>query len=98
MSDGTYRRLAEAILVAHQRKDIGGCLCGWAKLGRSHAAHVAEILEVAGALRDRPPSLSLPIDTHPARDEHGICGNCGAKPNEHHRDGCWTSIGEQEQT
>ena len=56
MNDGTYRRLAEAVLVAHQRRDSGSCLCGWSELGRSHAAHVAGVLEVAGALRDRPPS------------------------------------------
>ena len=56
MNDGTYRRLAEAFLVAHQRRDSGSCLCGWSELGRSHAAHVAAVLEVAGALRDRPPS------------------------------------------
>ena len=56
MNDGTYRRLAEAVLVAHQRRDSGSCLCGWSELGRSHAAHVAAVLEVAGALRDRPPS------------------------------------------
>ena len=56
MNDGTYRRLAEAVLVAHQRRDSGSCLCGWSELGRSHAAHVAAVLEVAGALKDRPPS------------------------------------------
>ena len=53
--DGTYRRLAEAVLVAHQRRDITSCLCGWAELGKSHAAHVAAVLELSGALRDRPP-------------------------------------------
>lgn len=56
MNDGTYRRLAEAILVAHQRRDGGGnCLCGALDLGESWARHVAEILAAAGALRDRPP-------------------------------------------
>jgi hypothetical protein len=39
------------ILVAHQRRDIGSCLCGWAELGRSHAVHVAEeILSKLGVL------------------------------------------------
>lgn len=56
MNDGTYRRLAAAILIAHQRTGIGGCLCGWAHLGHSHAEHVAEILEHAGALRTEPPT------------------------------------------
>ena len=56
MNDGTYRRLAEALLVAHQRRDSGSCLCGWSELGKSHAAHVAVVLDVAGALKDRPPS------------------------------------------
>lgn len=28
------------VLVAHQRMDIRGCLCGWARLGHSHPAHV----------------------------------------------------------
>ena len=56
MNDGTYRQLAAAILVAHQRYDITSCLCGWAELGRSHAEHVASVLDNAGALRDRAPS------------------------------------------
>lgn len=51
MNDGTYRRLAEAVLVAHQRKDIGSCACGWSELGKSHAAHVAGVLDAAGALK-----------------------------------------------
>ena len=52
--DGTYRRLAVAVLVAHQRYDMGSCLCGWSELGKSHAEHVAQVLEDAGALRGRP--------------------------------------------
>jgi hypothetical protein len=55
MNDGTYRRLAEYVLVAHQRRDIGSCMCGPLPLGSSWAAHVAEILEAAGALRTSPP-------------------------------------------
>ncbi len=51
MNDGTYRQLAAAVLVAHQRRDIGSCLCGWSELGKSHAEHVAAVLEAAGALR-----------------------------------------------
>lgn len=55
MADRTYRNLAESILVAHQRAD-GGCLCRELPLGASWAAHVAELLDRAGALRRRPPS------------------------------------------
>lgn len=55
MPDDTYRRLAAAVLVAHQRRDSTACLCGWSELGHSHAEHVAQVLHVAGALRDRPP-------------------------------------------
>lgn len=50
MTDGTYLMLAEAVLVAHQRHK-GGCLCGWDELGKSHAAHVAQVLDDAGALK-----------------------------------------------
>lgn len=32
-------------LVDHQRKDIGGCLCGWARLGYSHPEHVVDVYE-----------------------------------------------------
>lgn len=31
-------------IVWHQRKDIGGCLCGWSVLGASWAEHVAGIV------------------------------------------------------
>ena len=49
--DRTYEQLAEAVLVAHQRRDAGSCLCGWGELGQSHARHVARVLRAAGALR-----------------------------------------------
>lgn len=45
-------RQAEAILIAHQRRDVGSCLCGWAQLGRSHAGHQAAKLREAGLLTD----------------------------------------------
>lgn len=50
----TYQRLAAAVLVAHQRRDIGSCLCGWSEIGRSHAEHVAAVLAGAGALQTAP--------------------------------------------
>ena len=59
MSDGAYKRLAAAVLVAHQQRANSSCLCGWgvaaAELGKSYAEHVAEVLDAAGALRDRRP-------------------------------------------
>ena len=55
MTDGTYRHLATAVLIAHQRRGDSNCLCGRLELGESWAAHVAEALDEAGALRDRPP-------------------------------------------
>jgi len=51
MSDTTYIDLARAVLVAHQRRSPASCLCGWSELGSSHANHVAEILDLTGALR-----------------------------------------------
>jgi len=49
--DGTYRSLAAAVLVAHQQTASSGCHCGGVSLGRSWAAHVAAVLDDAGALR-----------------------------------------------
>lgn len=43
-------RRAEAILIAHQRRDIGSCLCGWSELGKSHAGHQVQMLSDAGVL------------------------------------------------
>ena len=36
----------EQALMDHQRHVLGMqyCLCGWGELGRSHAAHIAEII------------------------------------------------------
>jgi hypothetical protein len=41
---------AGALLIAHQRMDAGSCLCGWAELGKSHAAHQADELARLGLL------------------------------------------------
>ncbi|GAA0528600.1 hypothetical protein GCM10010172_06490 [Paractinoplanes ferrugineus] len=43
---------AIALLTAHQRWDVGGCLCGWAKLGKSHAGHLVDVLAQAGLLAE----------------------------------------------
>lgn len=40
----------KALLIAHQRFDAGGCLCGWNKLGKVHAGHQADVLDRAGLL------------------------------------------------
>lgn len=44
-------KAAEDILIAHQRMDHSGCLCGWGELGRSHPGHQAAMLAQAGLLR-----------------------------------------------
>jgi len=53
--DGSYQRLAAAVLVAHQRRDDTNCLCGELRLGDSWADHVAAVLHGVGALRRTPP-------------------------------------------
>ncbi len=50
----TTDRTAETILVAHQRRDYAGCLCGWSELGKSHPAHQVAMLRAAGLLNDTP--------------------------------------------
>lgn len=50
----TTDEIAEAILVAHQRHDIRGCLCGWSELGKSHPRHQVAMLREAGLLKDAP--------------------------------------------
>jgi hypothetical protein len=41
------RTMLVAVLVEHQRKDERACLCGWDRLGASHAEHVADMYEAA---------------------------------------------------
>ncbi|GIF14789.1 hypothetical protein Ate01nite_48210 [Actinoplanes teichomyceticus] len=50
--DSTVDQVAEEVLVAHQRRDFGSCLCGWAELGRSHPRHQVAMLRDAGVLVD----------------------------------------------
>lgn len=33
------------VLIYHQATNTSGCICGWAVLGASHAAHVAFVYE-----------------------------------------------------
>ena len=53
---GSADETAVAILVAHHRRDIRGCLCGWSELGKSHAWHQVAMLREAALLVDDPPS------------------------------------------
>jgi hypothetical protein len=48
---GLPERIAD-VLIAHQRADAGSCLCGWDKLGASHADHIAQALIDQGAVGD----------------------------------------------
>lgn len=52
--DATTTEIAEGILIAHQRLDGGGCLCGWSKLGESHPGHQVAMLRRSALLRDAP--------------------------------------------
>lgn len=85
MNDGTYRRLAASVLVAHQRRDDSGCLCGKLKLGESWVDHVAEVLDAAGALRDRrPPYLDgAPSNVHPDLADRLAAGTDPFPPQPH---------------
>lgn len=47
---GFRERVAE-VLILHQRADAGHCLCGWSKLGASHADHVARELDAHDVVR-----------------------------------------------
>ncbi len=48
---------AAALITAHQRWDIRGCVCGWDQLAQSHAIHVAGVLSQAGLLAE--PAVSV---------------------------------------
>ncbi len=49
---------ATAVLIAHQRKDVRSCLCGWAELGKSHSRHQMMMLKGAGLLAVRQTGSS----------------------------------------
>jgi hypothetical protein len=61
----TVSRTAEAILVAHQRRDFGSCLCGWSELGKSHPAHQVRMLVEAGTLAADGAAAQVEGDTTP---------------------------------
>ena len=47
---------AVAILLAHLKRTIEACTCGWAELGKSHPRHQVAVLREAGLLVDAPPA------------------------------------------
>lgn len=52
-TDVSYdREVLVEVLVYHWRRDAASCGCGWSELGRSHAAHVADVFELAMAYRE----------------------------------------------
>lgn len=53
-SGATTDETAQAILIAHQRRDYGSCLCGWSELGKSHPGHQVAMLREAALLNDAP--------------------------------------------
>jgi hypothetical protein len=50
---------AEVILIAHQRRDIRGCICGWSELGKSHPGHQVAMLREAGLLNETPAAAAV---------------------------------------
>lgn len=52
VADPEITTLARAVMVLtiHQRREPGGCLCGWGRIGQSFSRHQAEALEEAGLL------------------------------------------------
>lgn len=81
MMNETARDRLIRVLVAHQRRDTGNCLCGWGKrpehLGFSYSAHVLDALlehlddlaEVAGLDHDKPGS-AIAVLKMVARDNY----------------------------
>jgi hypothetical protein len=45
---GWAKASPDTVLVYHQRDDIKGCTCGWAKPGESHPQHQVAALHDAG--------------------------------------------------
>jgi hypothetical protein len=49
-------KAAEAVLLAHLKRDIRCCLCGWSELGKSHPGHQVAMLREAALLIEEPSS------------------------------------------
>jgi hypothetical protein len=45
------RNVLVAVLVYHWPTQTSGCWCGWAELGKSFPAHVADVYEASVAAR-----------------------------------------------
>ena len=63
----TTDEAAVAILLAHLRRDITGCLCGWSELGKSHPRHQVAMLREAGLLVPQPAESDSGPSTDGAR-------------------------------
>lgn len=57
-----------SVLIEHHRSSIEGCRCGWADLGRSHAAHVAAVLARGRLLAGQDQRIAAweAVAAHPA--------------------------------
>lgn len=54
LEDAVRRRITQSLdaaMTAHQRVGIGGCSCGWNKLGASFTGHVSQVLRAATGAR-----------------------------------------------
>lgn len=46
------RNLLVAVIINHNRINIGNCLCGWNIYDGSHAEHIADVYEEAVKILD----------------------------------------------
>lgn len=51
--DKTLRTAIAWAITYHYRKDIGGCACGWSKLGASYPEHVIDVALASLGLLER---------------------------------------------
>lgn len=49
---------ALAVLLAHLKRDIRCCVCGWSELGQLHTIHQVAMLREAGLLADELPAAA----------------------------------------
>ncbi len=49
------RAVLVEVVIYHWRRDIRGCGCGWAELGRSFAEHIATVYEESVMARTDAP-------------------------------------------
>lgn len=76
--------VAQRVLIYHQRRDIGSCLCGWGNqpchLGKSHAAHVLTVLRQHPDVIDgmAEAMAGWPMDTAAVEDAEAWRANARA--------------------